>query len=161
MEPAEIGEGTIYYIWSSPPVVSKSIKSATNKAFFFKTIWWSHNRQGPLNVNIVVAILILKDMTSLLLTFAVPHTQVFYFFAQREGHHLVASILISWCEEHFICLVLWQLYCLSGRSFHAHLSPCSIGSFWTQYDSVYQKIGVTPCQTCALYKSHMKLNPYI
>ena len=69
-----------------------------------------------------------------IINFCRPHTPVFYFLAQREGHFLAASLLISWCEEHFICPVLWQLYCLSGRSFYAHLSPCLIGSFafWTQ-----------------------------
>ena len=44
-------------------------------------------------------------MTSILLTFAVPHTRVFYFFVQKEGHHLAASLLISLCLEHFICPV--------------------------------------------------------
>ena len=59
-------------------------------------------------------------MTSILLTFCRPHTRVFYFFVQKEGHHLAASLLISLCQEHFICPVCD--YCLSGVSLYARLS---------------------------------------
>ena len=51
---------------------------------FFQNYWWSHIT----NVNMVVTILLLTYtvyMTLILLTFAVP--LVFYFFAQKAGHH--------------------------------------------------------------------------
>ena len=38
-----------------------------------------------------------------IINFCRPHTRVFYFFVQKEGHHLAASLLISLCQEHFIC----------------------------------------------------------
>ena len=37
-----------------------------------------------------------------IINFCRPHTRVFYFFVQKEGHHLAASLLISLCQEHFI-----------------------------------------------------------
>ena len=40
-----------------------------------------------------------------IINFCRPHTRVFYFFVQKEGHHLAASLLISLCQEHFICPV--------------------------------------------------------
>ena len=41
-----------------------------------------------------------------IINFCRPHTRVFYFFAQKKGHHLAAPLLISRCEENFICPVL-------------------------------------------------------
>ena len=38
-----------------------------------------------------------------IINFCRPYTRVFYFFVQKEGHHLAASLLISLCQEHFIC----------------------------------------------------------
>ena len=40
-----------------------------------------------------------------IINFCRPHTRVFYFFVQKEGHYLAASLLISLCQEHFICPV--------------------------------------------------------
>ena len=40
-----------------------------------------------------------------IINFCRPHTRVFYFFVQKEGHHLAASLLILLCQEHFICPV--------------------------------------------------------
>ena len=46
-------------------------------------------------------------MTSILLTFAVPIHEFSTFFVVKEGHYLriylAASLLISLCQEHFIC----------------------------------------------------------
>ena len=38
-----------------------------------------------------------------IINFCRPDTLVFYFFVQKEGHHLAASLLILLCQEHFIC----------------------------------------------------------
>ena len=40
-----------------------------------------------------------------IINFCRPDIRVFYLFVQKVGHHLAASLLISLCQEHFICPV--------------------------------------------------------
>ena len=51
---------------------------------FFQHYWWSHNWQGPFNVNMVVAILILIYMTSILLAFVVSIHQISTFLLRER-----------------------------------------------------------------------------
>ena len=83
----------------------KFIKSATYKRYFFKIFGEVISGES------------IKceyggcDITSyiydvIVINFYLPHTRIFYFFAQIEEHHLAVSLLISWCDENFICPVL-------------------------------------------------------
>ena len=56
-----------------PLLLVKPLKAQLTKTFF-QNYWLSHNWQDQFNVNMVVAILIIRYMTSILLTFAVPIT---------------------------------------------------------------------------------------
>ena len=94
---------------------------------FFQNHWWSHIWQGPFNVNMVVAILILIYMTSILLSFAVP---------TKIKPSTVLLILIHYlCNAHFHWLWRRKLYLLH-HSFWlqlilAHFEHHFSSTFWT------------------------------
>ena len=114
-----------------------------------------------------------------IINFCRPHTRVFYFFVQKEGHHLAASLLISLCQEHFICHVCdnctalvacpyMQVFPLLNRSdvFLAPLKRRQKNSVSNSKTTIYlqeqsRQWTFIPCQTCALCKSRMKVSSYI
>ena len=49
------------------PLLQVNVFKAPLTKEFFQNYWWSHNWQGPYNVNMVVAIFLLMYMTSILL----------------------------------------------------------------------------------------------
>ena len=113
------------------------------------------------------------------INFCRPHTRVFYFFVQKEGHHLAASLLISLCQEHFIypvcdnCTALvvcpyMRVFPLLNRSdvFLAPLTRRQKNSVSNSKTTIYvteqsRQCTFVPCQTCALCKSRMKVSSYI
>ena len=58
----------VCHVWPSPPVACKCVKSETNKGIFPKLLV-KYNWQGPYNVNMMVMIFLLMNMTSILLPF--------------------------------------------------------------------------------------------
>ena len=118
-------------------------------------------------------------MTSILLTFAVPIHEFSTFFVQKEGHNLAASLLISLCQEYFICPVCdnctalvvcpyMRIFPLLNRSdvFLAPLTRRQKNSVSNSKTTIYvpeqsRQCTFIPCQTCALCKSRMKVSSYI
>ena len=109
-----------------------------------------------------------------IINFCRQDTRVFYFFVQKEGHHLAASLLISLCQEHFICPVCdnctalvvcpyMRIFPLLNRSdvFLAPLTRRQKNSVSNSKSTIYvpeqpRQFTFIPCQTCALCKSRMK-----
>ena len=107
--------------------------------------------------------------------FCRPHTRVFYFFVQKEGHHLAASLLISSCQEHFICPVCdnctalvvcpyMRVFPLLNRSdvFLAPLTRRQKNSVSNSKTTIYvpeqsRQCTFIPCQTSALCKSRKRV----
>ena len=134
---------------------------------FINTVWNENSFQ------------ILYIYDAYIINFCRPHTRVFYFFVQKEGHHLAASLLISLCQEHFICPICdnctalvvcpyMRIFPLLNRS-DVFLAPLtrrqknSSSNSKTTINVPEQSRQCTfmPCQTCALCKSRMKASSYI
>ena len=116
-----------------------------------------------------------------IINFCRPHHTSFLLFSFRqEGHHLAASLLISLCQEHFICtpvcdnctaLVVcpyMRVFPLLNRSnvILAPLTRRQKNSVSNSKTTIYvpeqsRQCTFIPCQTCALCKSRMKVSSYI
>ena len=97
-----------------PLLQVNALKAPLTKTFF-QNYWWSHNWQSSFNVNMVVVIFLLMDMTSILLTFSVP-IEEFSTFCSERGTSLRGT------PSHLTKLsyvFLWQLYCIKGMSLYA------------------------------------------
>ena len=109
-----------------------------------------------------------------IINFCRPHTRVFYFFVQKEGHYLAASLLISLCQEQFICPICdkctalvvcpyMHIFPFLNRSdvFLAPLTRRKKNSVSNSKTTIYvpeqsRQCTFIPCQTCALCKSRMR-----
>ena len=101
-----------------------------------------------------------------IINFCRPDTRVFYFFVQKEGHHLAASLLISLCQEHFICPVCDNCTALVVCPYMRVFPLLNRSDVSNSKTTIYvpeqsRQLTFIPCQTCALCKSRMKVSSYI
>ena len=135
-----------------PLLLVNPLKAQLTKAFF-QNYLWSHNWQGPFNVNMVVAIIILIYITSILLTFAVPIHQ-FSTLLLRE-RDITSWHPFSFHDAKNISYVLFRNNCntlVVGHSMRIFPLAQSVHLFFDRikYISISEN-----------RKSHMQLNSYI
>ena len=142
-----------------PLLQVNALKAPLTKAFF-QNYWWSHNWQGPYNVNMVVAIFLLMYMTSISLPFAVQLQEFSTYLLRKRD-------ITSRCpfSLHDAKKISYVLFCDNYTALkvypYIHIFPLaqSVHLLFEHNESPYNRKYIwTPCPTCALYKSRMNGN---